>query len=110
MKSSQFPMDTIIEGPFWPESLRVLNVRDLGASVRIEAVGTETTRYYDQTIPREQFEREVNAVTGGCHTFDAEPMHDRQLDADVLIRRTWGCGVPGQFQGGSLRGSVQRAR
>ena len=31
-------------------------------------------QYYDQTIPREQFEREVSAVTGGRHTFDAEPV------------------------------------
>ena len=74
MLSTQLQMDTIIEGPFWPEPLRVLNVGDLGSSVRIQAVGTETTQYYDQTIPREQFEREVSVVTGGRHTFDAEPV------------------------------------
>ena len=74
MQSTQLPMGTIIEGPFWPEPLRVLNASDLGASVRIEAVGTGTGHHYDQVIPREQFEREVSAVTGGRHTFDAEPV------------------------------------
>ncbi len=74
MQKTQLQMNTIVEGPFWPEPLRVLHVSDLGASVRIEAVGTETTRYYDQTIPREQFAREVSAVTGGRHTLGAEPV------------------------------------
>ncbi len=74
MLNTQLSMGTIIEGPFWPEPLRVLNVRDLDTSVRIEAVGTESAQHYDRTISREQFEREVTTVTGGRHTFDAEPV------------------------------------
>jgi len=41
--------------------------------VRIEAVGTHSSKYYDQTIPQEQLDGQVTAVTGGPHTFDAEP-------------------------------------
>ena len=49
MQSTQLPMGTIIEGPFWPEPLRVLNASDLGASVRIsrlsaQGLGTTTIR------------------------------------------------------------------
>ena len=47
MQSTQLQMGTIIEGPFWPEPLRVLNASDLGASVRIEAIGTRDIRADD---------------------------------------------------------------
>ncbi|MYD88231.1 MAG: DUF3883 domain-containing protein [Acidobacteria bacterium] len=73
MQSTQLQPGSIIEGPFWPEPLRVLSVGDHGSSVRIEAVGTHSSKYYDQTIPQEQLDEQVRAVTGGPHTFDAEP-------------------------------------
>ena len=65
--------DTIIEGPFWPEPVRVLRVRAHGTAVQIEAVGVVDSRYYDRTIPSEQLAALVREVTGGTHTFDAEP-------------------------------------
>ena len=65
--------DAIIEGPFWPEPVRVLRVRAHGASVQIEAVGIVDSHYYDRTIPSEQLATLVREVTGGAHTFDAEP-------------------------------------
>ena len=73
MQSTQLQPGSIIEGPFWPEPLRVLGVDDHGSSVRIEAVGTLSSKYYDQTIPREQLDGQVETVTGGPHTFDGEP-------------------------------------
>ena len=65
--------DTIIEGPFWPEPVRVLRIRNHGTAVQVEAVGVVDSRYYDRTIPSEQFSALVNEVTGSAHTFDAEP-------------------------------------
>ena len=65
--------DTIIEGPFWPGPVRVLRVRAHGTAVQIEAVGVVDSRYYDRTIPSEQLVVLVREVTGGAHTFDAEP-------------------------------------
>ena len=65
--------DTIIEGPFWPEPVRVLRVRAHGSAVQIEAVGVVDSHYYDRTIPSEQLAALVHEVTGGAHTFDAEP-------------------------------------
>ena len=68
------PVDTIIEGPLWPESVRVLSVDNLGAAIRIRAVGAGSGELYDRTITREQFERDVSAVTGSGRAFDAEPV------------------------------------
>ena len=65
--------DTIIEGPFWPEPVRVLRVRNHGAAVQIEAVGVIDSRYYDRTIPSEQIVSLVHEVIGSAHTFDTEP-------------------------------------
>ena len=65
--------DAIIEGDFWPGPVRVLRVRVHGESVQIESVGIVDSRYYNQTIPRGEFDARVREVTGGAHTFDAEP-------------------------------------
>ena len=65
--------DTIIEGPFWPEPVRVFRVREHGSTVQVEAVGIVHSTFYDQTIPLEQFNAGVRRMGGGGHTFDADP-------------------------------------
>ena len=73
MTSTPIEPDSIIEGPFWPEPVRVLRVREHGAVVQIEAVGTVERGFYEQTITLEQLESQVREVVGGAHTFDAIP-------------------------------------
>ena len=73
MSSAQLQPDTIIEGPFWPGPVRVLRVRDHGPAIQIEAVGVADSQYSNRTIPAEQFHASVREVSGGTHTFDAEP-------------------------------------
>ena len=71
--TSQYPPDTIIEGPFWPGPVRVIRVSEHGSAVRIEAVGVLDSQYYDQTIPSDLATTQVRELSGGTHTFDAEP-------------------------------------
>ena len=71
-KSSLTP-DTVIEGPFWPGPVRVIRASEQGTTVRIEAVGVVDSQYYDRTIPADQLRAQVSEVSGGAHTFDAEP-------------------------------------
>ena len=73
MLTIQLQPDTIIEGPFWPEPVRVPRVRQHGSAVQIEAVGVAESKYYDQTIPLDQFEAQVQQRAGKAHSFDAEP-------------------------------------
>ena len=49
MANTSIQADTIIEGPFWPEPVRVLRMREHGSTVQIEAVGVVDSRFYDQT-------------------------------------------------------------
>ena len=73
MTSASIEPDSIIQGPFWPEPVRVLRVRQHGSVVQIEAVGTVQRGFYEQTITLDQLESQVREVIGGTHTFDADP-------------------------------------
>ena len=73
MITTQLQPDTIIEGPFWPEPVRVLRARQHGSAIQIEAVGVVESKYYNQTIPLEQFEAQVRQRTGQSYLFDAQP-------------------------------------
>ena len=64
---------TILEGPFWPEPVRVLRFRSVGEAVQLEAVGVIGNQYFNQTIPAEEFAAQVQTASGGLHTFEAEP-------------------------------------
>ncbi|HYU18205.1 MAG TPA: helicase-related protein, partial [Chloroflexota bacterium] len=41
--------------------------------MRIEAVGSADSQYYDRTLTVDQFQSQVQEVAGGAHRFDAEP-------------------------------------
>ena len=65
--------DTVLDGPFWPGPVRVLRCSVNGSAVRIEAVGTADSQYYDRTLTLEQLHAQVAEVAGGAHQFDEEP-------------------------------------
>lgn len=73
MITANLEPDTVIEGPFWPEPVRVLRARQHGSTVQIEAVGMVESKYYDQTIPVEQFEAQVEQRVGDSYSFEAQP-------------------------------------
>ena len=47
----------IIEGPFWPERIRVISFKEIGASVEIYGVGLETGRFYPRILTRSDLDR-----------------------------------------------------
>jgi len=58
--------DDILEADFWPEPVRVLTLRSVGSSTRIEVVGTKTQQYYSRILGAEDLAR-VRVLTGtGC--------------------------------------------
>ena len=73
MPDAEPPEGTIITGPFWPEPLRLLTLDERGTVLVIRGVGTETDKFYDRTIPRDQFDSQVRKASGGRHSFDASP-------------------------------------
>ena len=64
---------TVITGPYWPEPVKLLNLDERDSMVATQAVGVETHKFYERTIPHDQFEDQVRAMSGGRHTFDASP-------------------------------------
>jgi len=62
---------TILEGPFWPEPVRVVASRRLGSLLEIEAEGLRTGRFCRSTLTREQMAA-VTVRTGLARfSFDA---------------------------------------
>lgn len=40
----------VLEGPFWPEPVRVLNVEPFGSTLQVDAVGTRSCTFYPGTL------------------------------------------------------------
>lgn len=64
---------TLLEGAFWPEPVRVKGLRQMGATVQVEAVGVHSNQYFDRTIPTKDLVSQVTISSGSLHTFGAEP-------------------------------------
>jgi len=50
---TQIKPDNILRGSFWPEKVRVISTRTTGESIKIEAVGLETHRFYNPILSEE---------------------------------------------------------
>ncbi|MCS7238006.1 MAG: helicase-related protein [Thermoguttaceae bacterium] len=57
MCESHIKPNDILEGPFWPESVRVLSVRQLGGCTQLEGVGLTTQRFYSRILSAADLER-----------------------------------------------------
>lgn len=56
-QSSEIRKDTIIEGPFWAEPVRVIASREVGAKLAIEAVGVKTNTFYQQILSEDDLQK-----------------------------------------------------
>lgn len=58
----------ILEGSFWPEPVRVLNVERLGERIKLEAVGTRTHQFYSRILSEADLAG-VRCTRGGRRDF-----------------------------------------
>lgn len=49
-QASEIQKDSILEGPFWGEPVRVITSKEIGAKLAIEAVGVRTNTFYQQLL------------------------------------------------------------
>jgi len=69
---------SILEGPYWPEPVRVLSAETRNERIEIHAVGTVTERYFSDLLDMTEFEASVLVKTrGAVLTFAASPTHFR---------------------------------
>jgi len=54
LKKALLPQGTLLEGPFWPERIRVVSSRQIGNGVAISGVGLKTEHYYPEIILAEK--------------------------------------------------------
>ncbi|MDI6892286.1 MAG: helicase-related protein [Actinomycetota bacterium] len=66
--------DTILEGPFWPERVRVVSTRKIGERVIIEAVGIQTDTFYAPVLSPEDLRKitVLSKTAEAAFTGDAE--------------------------------------
>jgi len=50
MEDKNLKEGNIIEGPFWPERIRVISYRKIGASIEVYGVGLNTGRFYSRIL------------------------------------------------------------
>jgi superfamily II DNA or RNA helicase len=48
---------SIIEGPFWPERIRIISCRSIGASIEIYGVGLDTGHFYPRILTEADFDK-----------------------------------------------------
>jgi superfamily II DNA or RNA helicase len=76
--TSQIAKDSILEGPYWPEPVRVLSAQVRNRRIEIHAVGTQTERYFSDLLDAAEFEANVRVTPrGAVPTFSANPKHFR---------------------------------
>jgi hypothetical protein len=45
-----FKEQTLLEGPFWPERIRVISSRRIGAGIEINGVGLKSEKFYSRIL------------------------------------------------------------
>jgi len=76
--TNQIAKDSILEGPYWPELVRVLSAQVRNRRIEIHAVGTRTERYFSDLLDAAEFEANVRVTPHeAVPTFSANPKHFR---------------------------------
>lgn len=76
--AGQVTPDTILEGPYWPEPVRVLSAQVRNQRIEIHGVGLQTERYFSNLLSVTDFEAHVRVREPGAGvTFAGDPTHFR---------------------------------
>ena len=57
MEIGKIKPGSIIEGPFWPERIKVISCREVGTSIEIYGVGLDTGHFYPRILTRADFNK-----------------------------------------------------
>ncbi len=69
---------SVLEGPYWPEPVRVLTSQIRDDRIEIDAVGLQTERYYSTLPHLDEFEANVEIkARRAVPSFNADPLHFR---------------------------------
>ncbi|MBN1909331.1 MAG: DUF3883 domain-containing protein [Pirellulales bacterium] len=75
---SQLVEGTILEGPHWSESVKVLNAKARGTRIEVQAVGLNTKRLWTKLLEADEFDRTIKITQAGqLAALDGDPTHFR---------------------------------
>jgi superfamily II DNA or RNA helicase len=76
--ANQIPKGSILEGPYWPEPVRVLSAEVRKDRIEIHAVGIQKEKYFSDLLDITEFEANVRVrPLRALPTFSANPKHFR---------------------------------
>lgn len=76
--TGQIPKGSILEGPYWPEPVRVLSAEVRKDRIEIHAVGIQKEKYFSNLLDIAEFEANVRVrPLRALPTFSANPKHFR---------------------------------
>jgi superfamily II DNA or RNA helicase len=66
-------LDNLLEGPFWPERIKVVSVKEIGNNVEVCGVGSSTGRFYQSILTQSDLEKVKHVeLRGKDFSGDAE--------------------------------------
>src|SRR2546426_1809716 len=71
------PVNGTLEGPFWPEPIRVIARRRLGRRVEIHGQGLHTRTAYDSTLTVDEIHSKIKVTAGDSLTYRGNPSEFR---------------------------------
>src|SRR3989442_14044768 len=80
------PVNGVLEGPFWPEPIRVIARRRLGRRVEIHGQGLQTRTAYDSTLTVDEIHSKVKVTAGDSLSYRGNPSEFRLAGEAWRIR------------------------
>lgn len=72
VESKKLKQGNIVEGPFWPERVKVISCREVGTSIEIYGLGLKTRRFYPRILTRNDLDK-VKWVEVKERDFSCDP-------------------------------------
>ena len=57
MNEDKLSQNSILEGPFWPEPVKVITLKQVGNRLQIQAVGIQSQKYYSQLLTEQDTQK-----------------------------------------------------
>ncbi len=72
MESKKLEQGDVVEGPFWPERIKVISCREVGTSIEVYGVGLNTGHFYPRILTRNDLDR-VKRIEAKKRDFSCDP-------------------------------------
>lgn len=72
MEGKKLEQGDVVEGPFWPERVKVISCREVGTSIEIHGVGLNTGHFYPRILTKNDLDK-IKLVEVRVRDFSCDP-------------------------------------